>query len=253
LIAFSAQDVILVTGASSGIGRATAELASTLGATLIISGRDRERLALTKKGCRQAGRTFIEPMDLLDQLEHLDTWVPSLSQKYGPLKGMVCCAGERHTIPLLAVSLARMERLYRLNLFAGVFLAKGFARAAACGSGDKSIVFISSLSAEGGGKGLVDYSGSKAALNSAVKCMAAELAARRIRVNSILPGFVNTELLRKDKNLYTENLVERINREYPLGIGAPGDVAQMACYLLSDCSRWITGSQLVLDGGASLR
>ena len=98
----------------------------------------------------------------------------------------------------------------------------------------------------------MNYSASKGAINSAVKALAVELARDGIRINSILPGHIMTELLSSDKKVFSEEFIDSLKKKYPLGLGKPEDVANLTCFLLSDASRWITGSNIVIDGGASL-
>ena len=98
----------------------------------------------------------------------------------------------------------------------------------------------------------MNYSASKAALNGAMRTMAKELATRNIRVNSVLPGFVMTEMVEKWKDVYDETYIDKINSQYPLGIGEPQDVSNIVCFLLGEKSRWITGSEFDVNGGANL-
>ncbi len=201
MINFNINEFFLVTGASSGIGRAVSLLINELGGTIIAVGRNKEKLDKEKKSCTYSDRYHIEIKDLTKNLDHLNKWVISLSKKYGKLKGLVLAAGIRHTIPLKALSIKQIESLFNINLYANIMLVKGFASKQVNIGDGSSIVFISSISALTGGLGIIDYSASKAAINAIVKSMALELSKDGIRVNSVLPGYVLTDLIRNDKYL----------------------------------------------------
>ncbi len=252
MINFCNNDVFVVTGASGGMGGSCCLLLNKLGAGVIAVGRRPEKLNELKAEAANPGLFFIEVKDLTERIEENDKWLVNIRNKYSPLKGMVLSAGIRHTIPLKAVSYEKMKRLFDVNYFSNIMLAKGFCNPRVNAGKGSSMVFVSSISANEGGKGITDYSASKAALLAAVKSIALEFGSAGIRVNSVLPGFVDTEMLKADKNLYNEDFVGKINETYPLGIGKPEWIAQLIVFLLSDCSCWITGSNIVIDGGATL-
>lgn len=252
MISFTEDDLFLVTGATSGIGRSTALLLNKLGAAVIAVGRSEEKMAVTTEEAANPKLFHGLIKDLSQDIDSHHKWLIRTADKYGRIKGMVLAAGIRHTTPLKAISLKKTRQLFDINVFSNLMLAKGFGNAGVYCEKGPAIVFISSIAAFTGGSGIIDYSASKGALAPIVKSLALELSPHCIRVNSILPGFVLTNMIKKDKHLFNENFVDNINKQYPLGIGKPEDVAQLACFLLSNCSSWITGSNIVIDGGASL-
>ena len=252
MIDFSDKDIFLVTGASSGIGRACSLLLNNLGAAVIAVARRGDKLNELRSGTKKPDLLYPEIKDLSTGIEEHDKWIGTISAKYGRLKGVVLSAGVRHTIPLKAVSYDKMKRLFDVNYFSNIMLAKGFGNAKVNAGKGASIVFVSSISARDGGKGIINYSASKASLLAAVKSLALELSGAGIRVNSVLPGYVETEMLSGDKNLFNDHFIETVNAEYPLGIGKPEWIAQLIVFLLSECASWITGSNIIIDGGASL-
>jgi 3-oxoacyl-[acyl-carrier protein] reductase len=247
VISFGGRDIFLVTGASSGIGRACCLLLNHLGAAVIAVGRRGDKLHELRSEAREPNLVSTEVKDLSVGIEEHAAWVGTISEKYGRLKGMVLSAGIQHTIPLKAISYDAMKQLFDVNCFSNIMLTKGFARPKANTGKGASIVFVSSVTANSGGKGIISYSASKAALLAAVKSLALELSGAGIRVNSVLPGYVETEMLTGDKNLFSPHFIETVNAQYPLGIGKPQWVAQLIIFLLSECASWITGSTIVID------
>lgn len=235
---------ILVTGASSGIGRAVAAAVARAGATVILNGRNRDRLteALAEVGGVEGGHLAI-PADLTNPGE-----VDALCAKAGELDGFVHAAGVAKVAPLRYTTDKIVRRLLEVNTEAPIHLARGLVTSRLLRRG-ASLVFLSSLAALHGWKGYVAYGASKGALVAATLAMASELAAKQIRCNCLCPGIVRTPML--EGGFDAARLAEE-EKKYPLGFGDPGDVAAAAIFLLSDAGRWITGQSLVLDGGASL-
>lgn len=246
---YSENDIFIVTGATSGIGSAVARELNQLGAIVIAIGRNSKKLDFLKKECSNPENLKCEKKDLL-KITELDRWVLSLSKKYGKLRGAILCAGIQQIIPISALnSIEKSKELFEINYFSCIQFAKGFTdRRANIGVGS-SLVFLSSIASIRGNPGIIGYSASKGAINSAVQSLALEVASRGIRVNSILPGFLITEMTNK---LYDQKFIDNINQLYPLGIGSIKDVVGPILFLLSEDSRWITGSHLVVDGGGSL-
>ncbi len=233
----------LVTGASSGIGRATAKLISRCGGTVIISGRNQERLERTLKELAGAGHLAISA-DLLKPDE-----INRLVDECGELSGIVHCAGISRVAPIRFTTDKLMQEMTASNVDAPVALTRELIKSRKLLPGS-SIVFISSLSAIFGWTGYVAYSASKAALLGVTRAMASELAAKEIRCNCLVPGMIQTPML---KGGYSEDQLEKDESKYPFGFGKPIDVANAIVFFLSDASRWITGQSLVLDGGVSLK
>lgn len=238
---------ILVTGASSGIGRETAILLSQLGAKLILVARDAERLQQTRAALTGGGH-HIEPFDLND-LDAIPAWMKELAARLGALSGLVHSAGVYQMTPLRTVTAAGIDDVLRINLHAAVMLAKGF-RQKGCHAGGGSLVLLSSVAGLRGHAGLAAYTASKAALVGVARSMAMELAREDIRVNCVAPGLVATEMS-SDVEAQTVGEIGEIERAHPLGLGKPRDVANGIAFLLSEAARWITGTTISIDGGYS--
>ena len=240
---------ILVTGASSGIGRSTAINAAKMGATLITTARHAERLqetldALEGQGEREH-KQIIADLTNKDDLTNLIADVPFLN-------GLVLCAGKGLTLPIQFATREKFDDIFNINFFAPVELLRMLFKKKKLQKGS-SVVLLSSLGGTqifSGGNGI--YGASKAALNTIMKFAAKEFAPRKVRVNSICPGMVDTPLIHRG-TISEEQLLEDQKR-YPLGrYGQPADIAYAAIYLLSDASSWVTGQSLVLDGGVSIK
>lgn len=235
---------ILVTGASSGIGQATAVECAQMGAEVVITGRDTERLQATAD-LVGTPKTMIAA-DLTNQ-EDVERLVAALP----PLDGAVLCAGNSTTLPLQFGSREKFDEMFNVNFFAPVELLRLMYKKKVIQKGS-SVVLIASIGGTHSfmpGNGV--YGASKAALNSLMKYAAREYASRKIRVNSICPGMVDTPLIHRG-TITEEQLAEDAKR-YPLGrYGKPDDIANGAVYLLSDASSWLTGHDLVIDGGFSI-
>ena len=234
---------ILITGASSGIGRATAVESSRLGATCIITGRNAERLQETFNALEGEGhQQFIA--DLTDQAD-----IESLVSQFPPLDGAVLCAGVGQTVPVQFATREKFDKVFNTNFFSQTELIRMLYKKKIL-KNDSSLVIIASI---GGvtsfnyGNGV--YGASKAALNSYMKFCAYEFASRKIRVNSICPGMVETPLIAR--GAITDEQYEAYKEKYPLKrFGTPEEIAYGAIYLLSDVSAWVTGTSLFIDGGS---
>lgn len=237
---------ILVTGASSGIGQATAIECSKMGAKMIISGRNRERLDHTLSLLSGDNHEIFEGDLLQDSV--LNDMVSSVPQ----LDGVVFSAGKGLTLPFQFSTREKFDDIFNVNFFSPIELLRLLTKKKKFNQ-NSSIVFIVSI---GGVKrfsvGNSIYGASKAALQSMVNFTAQELASKKIRVNSICPGMVETPLIRKG-TLTEEQLKEDMDK-YPLKrYGRPEDIAYAIVYLLSDATSWITGSELIIDGGICLK
>jgi NAD(P)-dependent dehydrogenase (short-subunit alcohol dehydrogenase family) len=240
---------VLVTGASSGIGRETAILLSQLNARVIASGRNPERLAGTLSKLEGTGH-LAEPFDL-DDADAIPKWVRGVVDRTGPLAGLAHCAGAHQILPVQYLSAAKVETLMHTNLTGAIMLVKAF-RARGCAVAGSGVVLLSSVAAFSGDPGLSTYSAGKAALIGFSRCAAAELAAEGLRVNCVAPASVKTEMLDQlARNLGAEQFDKLLERHL-LGFGEPRDVAYAIAFLLAETGRWITGSTMVLDGGYSL-
>lgn len=240
---------ILITGASSGIGRATAIAASRLGAITILVGRNRERLEATLESLENSGHS-IEPRELLD-LDGIPDWMKSVASQCGPLSGMVHCAGIEELAPIRYVSLDRFRQMQDVNVTAGLMLLKGFRQKGVCVAGS-SVVLVSSVASLVGQPGHTGYCATKGALTALARAAAVELATEGIRVNCIAPGWVeDTAMTEAAGRRMPSEQIAAIGAMHPFGVGKPDDVANGITFLLSGAARWITGSTLVVDGGYS--
>jgi NAD(P)-dependent dehydrogenase (short-subunit alcohol dehydrogenase family) len=248
---FNSSDLFLISGANSGLGKAITYKIIELGASVVSIARNQEKSEAAKIAATNPEKFNIELRDLSENTDSLALWINELAAKYGKFRGFVHCAGIQETLPLQAVNFEKMKKLFDINFFAGLALAKGISKKQNNIGAGTSLVFISSFVSRIGLPGIVGYTASKGALNAAVRTLAVELARNGIRVNAILPGHIETELLSEDKNL-NEKFIETLRQKYPLGLGKPDDVANAACFLLSDDARWISGTELVVDGAGSL-
>ena len=236
---------ILVTGASSGIGQQTAIECSKMGARLVITGRDESRLQATFDLLK--GNDNLQFIAELTSPEDVNNLVSSMPE----LDGVVLCAGTGITKPFQFSTRDQYDKVFNVNYFAPVELLRLLVKKKLIKK-DSSVVFVSSI---GGvrsfnpGNGV--YGASKAALNSTMKFCALELAAKKIRVNSVNPGMVNTKLIKA--GTISEDQLQANMQRYPLKrYGEPEEIAWGIVYLLSNASAWITGHSLVIDGGLTI-
>jgi len=251
MFVFSKEDIYLVTGASSGIGFAISRIIAQSGATVIASGRNSNRLNDLRE-TTAADSVYIEEKDLSKSPDDLSSWINELVKKYGKLKGIVYSAGLQETRPIQAFKIEDAKKVFDVNYFGFISLVKAFSKPKNNIGNGSSIVCISSIASKVGLPATVNYSASKGAINSAVKCLAVELAGKGIRVNSILSGHILTDMITNEKNINTQDYVQKLESKYPLGLGKPEYIADLTAFLLSDRSSWITGTNIVIDGGASL-
>ena len=238
----------LVTGASSGLGREISILISKLGGKLVLVGRNEEQLNHTKNLLEGNGH-FVEPFDL-NEVDEIPKLIKHVVKKTGPLKGLVHSAGVTSTLALNFMNQKRIHQIMNINFNAAVGLAKAF-RQKRVAEDNGSIVFISSVTGLIGVPGLSVYSASKGALISLCRALAVEFAASGVRVNCIAPGHIMTEMGQDAARALPSKQLEALKNSHPLGFGSPDDVANAVAFLLADTGKWITGTTLVVDGGAT--
>ena len=235
---------ILVTGASSGIGRSTSIECSRLGAKVILSGRNEDRLNETLSLMQGCGHLIIKAdLNKEDDIKILAESCPALD-------GVVNNAGIGLTKPVAFFNQKDLSSIFQANTFAPMLLIRWLIKKKKLFSGC-SLVFTSSISSKLPSPGNGVYGSSKAALEIYTKYCAQELANKGIRANSVHPGMIETKLIHGGA-LAEEDLKNDISK-YPLGrYGRPEEVAWQIIYLLSDASQWVTGASFIIDGGLSI-
>jgi NAD(P)-dependent dehydrogenase (short-subunit alcohol dehydrogenase family) len=237
---------ILVTGASSGLGQQTAVRLAQAGARVALVGRSTERLGATAASLAGEGHST-HSIDMSDAEVAADA-VQAIAKQHGLFDGVFHSAGTALILPMRVTKNRHLDDVFA----AGVRGAFGVARAAAKKGvvvDGGSLVFMSSVSSMRGRPGMSAYSAAKAAIDGMVRVLAYEMAERRIRVNSIVAGGIETAMHRDFTETVSDELVRNYEALHMIGFGQPDDVAYAAMFLLSDASRWITGSSMVVDGG----
>ena len=239
------ESCLLITGASSGIGRAMAlELAGRY--RLILGGRDAARLEQLQHDCGSPERHLIWRHDLAD-VEGIAVELSSFLARHDvSVCAYVHSAALLNVLPLRSLTSAMIMDAFRTNVFSAMEIIKTLTKKKVNKNQLSAVVFISSIASKFGAKGFSAYSASKGALDALMKSLAVELAPG-VRVNSVLPGAVHTPMT---NSIFDDpELIVKFERTYPLGIGRPLDVINAVEFLLSDKARWITGQQIIVDGG----
>jgi len=238
---------ILITGASSGIGRGVAIECAKMGATLVITGRNEERL--NKTFLALDGENHLQIVADLAKTEDLD----SLVEKCPSLDGCVNNAGIPKLMVVKYIKKESLDEIMEINTIAPIMLTSTLVKKKKLNVG-ASVVFVSSISGVLiSTLGESSYSASKGAINGFVKGAAIDLASKKIRVNCVNPGLIQTEILELAGELFSKEQIDGKLKQYPLKrIGQPEDVAHGVVYLLSNASSWVTGTNIVIDGGFTL-
>jgi len=243
------KKTVIVTGASSGIGRECALQCSREGATVVLVGRNRAQLEATLSKLSGPGH-YIVPCDLCDS-QQVKNMAADIMQ-HGPVDGLLHCAGIQKTTPLRAFDAQAFDDIFHTNVSAAIELTRAVTSPKIFNKSGGALVFVSSVVSVKPEKGKLEYAATKAALNSAVKTMASELAARFIRVNAVLPAMVQTPILESMFAELPEESVDAIRKRHLLGILDPADIADLCVFLVSDRSKRITGEHIVIDSGYTL-
>ncbi len=236
---------ILVTGASSGIGRACAVVLSRLNAEVVLVARNEERMRETFD-LMQVNQHMIVPYDLMDG-DNMETVFVKVCESGRKLSGLVHAAGISASVPLQMTTPKLLHGIMTLNFTAFLMLTRQYAKKKYSAGG--SIVGISSVAACAGQPTLSGYCGSKGALEAAVRSLALELVSKNIRVNSVVPSYIRTPMQAEAADILPAEAYQLIVSRHPMGLGEPEDVANAIAFLLSDASKFITGTNLVVDGG----
>lgn len=241
----------LIMGASSGIGQAVCSTLSKNGASLYMTGRDKDALAHLKAGLdnSQMHRTKTVSIDKESYQEMQDDLHSFLHEKkFESINGGVYCPGIFPIIPLKALTWEMIEEVMKVNFAGAMMMIQMATKKFFLDKKRVSFVFVSSVSGIRGQKAYSVYGASKAALASAVRSLALELAPKNVTINCVCCGHLDTP-----KNIERDDAMPGrralLNNEHPLGIGTPKDAAEVICFLLSEKSKWITGTELVVDGG----
>lgn len=238
---------ILVTGASSGIGRETAIRLAEQGASVLLTGRNKIALSETLSLMKNPEIHSIHSADIEDP-----SAFKALIEIIGLCDGVVHCAGMHKFQPCRYINENQLRQIMHVNFELPVLLTKELLKGRKINK-NGSIVFISSIAAWNVSAGSLIYGSSKAALNAAVRSFALELSVSKIRVNAVSPGMVKTNFIRKYNTSISQEQLDEDEIMYPLGYGTPEDVANAVIFFLCDASKWITGSNLTMDGGFSLK
>lgn len=236
---------VLITGASSGIGKETALRLSRAGAKVFISGRNSERLSETYDSLEGSDHEMLVT-DLTDERD-----INALAANVGEIDGLVHCAGIVGPTPAKFIRQENIDKLFRINyqvpvLLTGKILMKKKLK------DNSSIVFISSVATKSPYFGGALYGSSKAALEAYSQSLALELVNRGIRSNILSPGLVRTKILtdpaKEGNPEIVDESIQKYLKKYPMGIGEPADVANVILFLLADESKWVSGSNILLGG-----
>ncbi|MFA6951129.1 MAG: SDR family oxidoreductase [Lentimicrobiaceae bacterium] len=234
---------ILITGASSGLGKQTAITVSQLGAKLVITGRDAHRLHETYQSLEGEGH-----LEILADLT-IQTDIDALVAALPLLNGVVSSTGISDLSPARFLNSEAISKTFNISYNASVLLMSGLLAKKKLQKSNCSIVFISSISTRYPFVGGAMYISAKAALEAYAKVLALELAQKEIRVNCVAPAFVRTPMLKETATNFSQDAVNMIEAKQPLGLGDPVDVANTIAFFLMDASKWITGTNLILGGG----
>lgn len=241
------REYVLVTGASSGIGEEIAILLSN-NYNVILNGRNSERLNTARNKCKE-GYHKVWQYDLIDVANIELSLTDFILQNDIKIACFVHCAGMMKNLPLKMLTTNVLLDTYNTNVVAPAMITKVLNNKRCNDKKLRNAVFISSNISNFGAKAHSAYSASKAALDGLMRSLAVELAPN-VRVNSVLPGGVKTSLT--SHIFEDEDLVKRMEDTYPLGLGKVSDIAYVVDFLLSNNSRWITGQQIIVDGGRTI-
>jgi len=235
---------ILVTGATSGLGKEIALSCAKMGAEIIGAGRDEARVEDVLQQLRTISSLPHRMIrgDLTVQQDRNEL-IATLDNS---INGVAHCAGISRLSPIRMITERHLRQLHAINVEAPMLLTQGILKRNLIASGG-SILFIASVAAHIGVAGVGAYSGTKAAVIAMTRCLAMEVFKHRIRANCLSPALVDTPLTAE-----VVNEIEEERKKYPLGIGRPEDIANAAIYMLSDASRWVTGTTLIMDGGLTV-
>ena len=242
---------IIVTGASSGIGQQVAITCSRMRARIVLIGRNEERLAETRNQLEGEGHITLS-YDLTE-LDGLKDMVGSIVNQIGVIDGLVNCAGISTVLPFKLMAPEKVEDFFKTNVYATVELTRQVLNIKNVNKQGCSVIFFASVMGVVGENAKSLYSLTKGALISGCRSLAIEYAPKKIRVNVVSPGIVETAINRNQPYLADPEKRKVTESMHPLGLGTTEDIANACVYLLSDASRWVTGQNLIIDGGYTIK
>lgn len=238
---------ILITGASSGIGAETAKHFAEYGAELILLGRNEDKLNEVKSYLNNSNSHLIVKTDLALDDEAFRV-ITNLPKNFLPLNGIFHSAGKELVKPILLTKSADFKDLVSTTVQAALSISRALAKKNIMND-NSSVVFMSSVSAISGTPGLTAYSASKSALIGLTKSLALEFAHRKIRFNCLLSGAVISPMHERLLNNLSIKSVQDYESKHPLGFGEKSDISNITTFLMSEASKWITGTSISVDGG----
>jgi NAD(P)-dependent dehydrogenase (short-subunit alcohol dehydrogenase family) len=241
------KEVILVIGAGSGIGKAIAEQLIELKEAIIIAD-----INLNKWDSNPKNNILFYQLNVTNE-ESINIMIEHFRTEDISINGLIYTVGKAVTLPLNSIKTETYKELIELNTLSFFNLISKLATHQLISEQGASIVVISSVVGQYGARGKIAYGLTKGAIDSGIKSLALEMASKNIRVNAIAPGTVQTEMLDKLISSIGEEEVKKMLLDYPLGVGYPQDISELAVFLLSKQSKWITGSIITIDGGYSAR
>lgn len=242
------NNYVLLTGASSGIGQYMAVQLSKQ-YKLILNGRNDETLSRVLEQCSNKEAHLKWVYDLKDTTDIETSIGAFMAERKIAVTILIHCAGYLKMLPLRSINQTHIQDTMNINFNSAVLLIKSLISKKLNGGSLKNVVFISSTASIMGAKAFNVYSASKAALDGLMRSLAVELAPN-VRLNSVLPGGIQTKMT--EDMFADKELVERMAKDYPLGLGMPDDIYEMVAFLISEKSKWITGQQFVVDGGRTI-
>lgn len=242
---------ILITGASRGIGRQCAIDCSKMGAKVVLVARNEERLKETEYLLEGDGHAIFA-YDLTN-FEVMASKVKEIVSCVGPIDGVLHCAGISTTEPLKLTTVDRLNEFMRSNVYSAVMLTKEICKIGNINRSGASIVFFSSVMGIVGESMKSSYSLTKGALIAGMRSLAVEYGKKKIRMNCVSPGVIETPINANQPYMKDPELRSQFEAKHILGLGNTTDISNACIYLLSDASRWVTGQNIIVDGGYTVR